>query len=167
MEPPPIQYVASADGTRIAYGVAGTGLPLVFLPITFSNFSRHWSAGTRRDAFEGLAQRFQLVTYDGRGQGASQRKRARRPDVGASRRRPRGGRLRRLMRRDSCLMASFGHGLTAVRYAVEASRALSLRSCCTTTSSRSFSPFSTMMRLLADNDMEAFLEVVARTGFPR
>ena len=66
------RYTKSADGVSIGYSVTGTGVPLLFsFPIghqvlmTENPVLRPW--------FEGLARRFQLVVFDSRGNGLSQR----------------------------------------------------------------------------------------------
>jgi DNA-binding CsgD family transcriptional regulator len=74
MEPPPVQYVTTSDGYNIAYTVCGEGRPLIFLPFGFNHVERVWSQGSGvRLWLEGLALRFRLVQYDGRGQGLSTR----------------------------------------------------------------------------------------------
>jgi DNA-binding CsgD family transcriptional regulator/pimeloyl-ACP methyl ester carboxylesterase len=74
MEPPSVQYTTTPDGFNIAFGVSGTGTPLVFLPLTFSHVQLAWSEGTVLSQWlQGLAERFRLVQYDGRGQGLSTR----------------------------------------------------------------------------------------------
>ncbi len=74
MNAPPVQYVTTSDGYSIAYTVCGQGQPLVLLPTPFSNVNIYW----REESFllpwlKGLAERFQLVYYDARGQGMSTR----------------------------------------------------------------------------------------------
>ena len=74
MVAPAVQYVTTADGYSIAYGVSGDGPPLVFLPLTFSHVQLFWSGDTNLRAWlVGLSERFRLVQYDGRGQGMSTR----------------------------------------------------------------------------------------------
>lgn len=73
MDAPPVQYVTTSDGVSIAYAIVGNGMPLIHIPIVWSNFSLQWTTGINRTAFEALAQRFQLVLYDGRGSGMSTR----------------------------------------------------------------------------------------------
>jgi DNA-binding CsgD family transcriptional regulator/pimeloyl-ACP methyl ester carboxylesterase len=52
----------------------GQGSPLVLLPyVPFSNFLDEWRVPPLRAAYEGLAARFRLIQYDGRGTGHSQR----------------------------------------------------------------------------------------------
>ncbi len=73
MEPPPVQYVTTTDGINIAYTVAGSGRPFVFMPWPFSNVSLIWQTQFGRPLLEGLAQRFRVIQYDSRGQGMSTR----------------------------------------------------------------------------------------------
>src|SRR3990172_9028894 len=74
MEPPPVQYVTTSDGFNIAYAVSGSGRPFVFAPMIFSHIEVYWKQETfMRPWLEGLSSRFQLVQYDGRGQGTSTR----------------------------------------------------------------------------------------------
>ena len=73
MEPPPVQYVTTSDGMNIAYTVAGSGRPFVFMPWPFSNMSLIWNTKFGRPLLDGLAEHFQLIQYDSRGQGMSTR----------------------------------------------------------------------------------------------
>lgn len=74
MQPPTVQYATTPDGFNIAFGVRGTGTPLVFLPLTFSHVQLSWEDDTLLSYWLGrLAERFQLIQYDGRGQGLSTR----------------------------------------------------------------------------------------------
>jgi len=71
---PAAHYVTTSDGYNIAYTVSGSGRPLIFLPLTFSHVQLFWSLQSNlRDWLGGLSTRFQLVQYDGRGQGMSTR----------------------------------------------------------------------------------------------
>ena len=73
MDAPPVQYVTTVDGYRIAYSVAGSGRPVVLLPNIWSHIQLFWQTPWRRSMFEALASRFQLVHFDARGQGLSTR----------------------------------------------------------------------------------------------
>jgi len=74
MDAPPVQYVTTSDGYNIAYTVSGEGQPLVFMPVRFSHLEAQWSLPSNLTPWiEGLAARFRLVRYDGRGQGMSTR----------------------------------------------------------------------------------------------
>jgi pimeloyl-ACP methyl ester carboxylesterase/DNA-binding CsgD family transcriptional regulator len=77
MDPPPVQYVTTSDGYNIAYGVSGQGMPLVFLPVSYSHLQLNWHHSlfvpTRRPLLEALAANFQVVQFDSRGMGMSSR----------------------------------------------------------------------------------------------
>jgi pimeloyl-ACP methyl ester carboxylesterase/DNA-binding CsgD family transcriptional regulator len=74
MDAPPVQYVKTSDGYSIAYAVSGEGRPLVFVPQPMSHIQILWTEDTWvRPWLAGLAERFQLIQYDGRGQGLSTR----------------------------------------------------------------------------------------------
>src|SRR5690606_8735637 len=74
MDAPPVQYARTSDGYDIAYAVCGTGRPVVWMPHLFSHIQVYWSEDTFiRRWLEALASRFQLIQYDGRGQGMSPR----------------------------------------------------------------------------------------------
>jgi pimeloyl-ACP methyl ester carboxylesterase len=69
-----VQFCESFDGTRIAYGVSGTGPPVVLLPswLTHLRFQRRSVAW--QPWLEALTERYRLVRYDPRGCGMSDRK---------------------------------------------------------------------------------------------
>ncbi|HEU0073914.1 MAG TPA: alpha/beta fold hydrolase [Dehalococcoidia bacterium] len=74
MSAPPVQYVTTSDGVRIAYAVSGEGRPLVLLPQLFSHIEVYWTQETfMLPWFQGLADRFRFIQYDGRNQGMSSR----------------------------------------------------------------------------------------------
>jgi pimeloyl-ACP methyl ester carboxylesterase len=73
MEPPPVQYVTTTDGFNVAYTVAGSGRPFVFMPWPFSHLVLMWRSEWLSPFLEALAARFRLVKYDSRGQGMSTR----------------------------------------------------------------------------------------------
>lgn len=70
---PPIQYVRASDNVSIAYCLAGSGEPVVWLPQLFSNIREFWSRTFVQPWAAALSQRYRLVMYDGRNQGSSQR----------------------------------------------------------------------------------------------
>jgi pimeloyl-ACP methyl ester carboxylesterase/DNA-binding CsgD family transcriptional regulator len=74
METPPIRFVTTRDGYRIAYIDAGTGQPFVFMPHPFSDVEAMWSEPSIVQPWlHGLKERFRLIAFDARGQGASTR----------------------------------------------------------------------------------------------
>jgi DNA-binding CsgD family transcriptional regulator/pimeloyl-ACP methyl ester carboxylesterase len=73
MDAPPVQYVTTSDGFRIAYTVSGQGEPFVMMPEHASHAQLAWSWPGNSSLLEGLRARFRLVCYDGRGQGLSTR----------------------------------------------------------------------------------------------
>ena len=73
MNIPPVQYVTTSDGFNIAYTVSGSGRPLVMVPPGFHNVQIYWEAEGTSNWCQNLASRFNLVTYDSRGQGLSTR----------------------------------------------------------------------------------------------
>ncbi|HLF72256.1 MAG TPA: alpha/beta fold hydrolase [Dehalococcoidia bacterium] len=71
MQALPVQYATTKDGKSIAYTVCGEGRPFVVVPHLFNHVHYVWH---RYPAwYEGLARRFRLILYDGRGQGLSSR----------------------------------------------------------------------------------------------
>jgi pimeloyl-ACP methyl ester carboxylesterase len=75
MDTPPVQYVTTSDGARIAFAVSGVGRDLVFLPTPFNHVQLYWTSDTFvRPWLSELAARFRLIQYDGRGQGMSSRR---------------------------------------------------------------------------------------------
>src|SRR6266550_1451173 len=71
---PRVFYARTTDDVTIACGVVGSGPTLVLLPgVPFSNFIEEWRIPLLRDVYERLAARLQIIQYDGRGTGHSQR----------------------------------------------------------------------------------------------
>ncbi|HEX9634182.1 MAG TPA: alpha/beta hydrolase [Candidatus Limnocylindria bacterium] len=71
---PSLRYARTSDGVAIAYTLTGEGPALVWLPpVPLSNVFGQWRVPRFRDAYERLGQHVQLVLYDGRGTGHSQR----------------------------------------------------------------------------------------------
>jgi hypothetical protein len=54
MSSPPVHYVRTEDGYRIAYMEAGHGVPLVQMPLPFNHLTLMWQTEKRRNLFEGL-----------------------------------------------------------------------------------------------------------------
>lgn len=67
-----IHYTKARDGVNLAYWTAGAGEPLVFLPTMISNVESDWRTD-RGKVYARLAENHQLVRYDGRGHGMSDR----------------------------------------------------------------------------------------------
>src|SRR5204863_10194919 len=71
---PRIATTRAADGVTIAYASEGHGPALVHLPgLPFSNFAGEWRIPLLRRAFTRLGASLELIQYDGRGTGHSQR----------------------------------------------------------------------------------------------
>jgi DNA-binding CsgD family transcriptional regulator/pimeloyl-ACP methyl ester carboxylesterase len=71
---PRFRYAHSSDGTSIAYARLGAGPALVVVPsVPFSNVSGDWAVPLVRDVYSLLAADLEVILYDGRGTGASQR----------------------------------------------------------------------------------------------
>jgi DNA-binding SARP family transcriptional activator/pimeloyl-ACP methyl ester carboxylesterase len=72
---PPLRYVTTDDGVRIAYWTLGSGgPPLVIMPsVPQSHAAREWRIPEMRMWYERLAQRRIVVRYDGRNTGSSTR----------------------------------------------------------------------------------------------
>lgn len=72
--PPPVAYVTTADGVRIAWAARGHGRPVVSMaPIPFRHLELEWESPDDRRWLERVAARHRLVQYDPRGIGLSQR----------------------------------------------------------------------------------------------
>ena len=67
-----IQYAKTSDGVSIAYSVVGNGVPLIW-SYPLSHLTYYWESPIWRSWFDGLTGRYQLVMYDSRGNGLSQR----------------------------------------------------------------------------------------------
>src|SRR5437016_6211329 len=74
MQTPPVQYVTTSDGLSIAYAVSGSGVPLVFLPGAFDHVQLAWEFPRLQAWLGGLSERFQLIQFDPRGSGMSDRR---------------------------------------------------------------------------------------------
>lgn len=66
-----IRFCRSADGTRIAYAVAGAGRPLLKAANWLHHLEFDWESPVWRHMFAELASRHRLVRFDGRGMGLS------------------------------------------------------------------------------------------------
>ena len=71
---PRIQYAKTSDGVNIAYWSLGEGDPFVHMPwFRMSHVQLEWQIPEIRRWYEALSDRTQLVRYDARGIGLSQR----------------------------------------------------------------------------------------------
>jgi len=71
---PQIQYATASDGVRIAYWSVGEGAPILHMsPMPVSNIQKEWGFGPQRKFYQDLASSLQLVRYDCRGAGLSDR----------------------------------------------------------------------------------------------
>ncbi len=66
-----IHFCRSADGTRLAYGLAGNGPPLVKAANWLNHLEFDWQSPVWRHFFADLASNYRLVRYDARGNGLS------------------------------------------------------------------------------------------------
>lgn len=74
MQAPPVQYVTTTDGVRIAYTVSGSGPPLVFMTESVvSHVQLEWSQPVFGPLMRRLAERMTLIRFDARGTGLSDR----------------------------------------------------------------------------------------------
>lgn len=71
--PPRTRFVRAADGTTLAYSVAGSGPPLLLVPYFPSDMNASWSIPTERALFDVLSSKRTLVRFDHRGSGMSER----------------------------------------------------------------------------------------------
>ncbi len=70
---PRIQYAKTKDGVSIAFYTMGEGMPFLHVGWPLSHAQLLWESPVTRPWLEALAQRYQLVFYDSRGNGLSQR----------------------------------------------------------------------------------------------
>jgi DNA-binding NarL/FixJ family response regulator len=73
MDAPPVQYARTHDGYDIAWCAFGEGAPLLMMPEPFNHLHLMWSSPLYRSLYLPLAERFQVVQFDARGQGLSSR----------------------------------------------------------------------------------------------
>jgi class 3 adenylate cyclase len=69
--PPPVRFLTTSDGVRVAYCAHGDGPPLVFVRGWISHVERSWQDPEFRAYFEPFTRHFTLVRYDMRGNGLS------------------------------------------------------------------------------------------------
>jgi pimeloyl-ACP methyl ester carboxylesterase/DNA-binding CsgD family transcriptional regulator len=165
MDAPPVQYVTTSDGYSIAFAVSGQGRPVIWMPHFFSHIEIYWKQQTFIRAWlEGLAARFELVQYDGRGQGMSTRGlpedyslHEQEKDLDAV--------INRLHLESFVLIATGWAGHVAVRYAIEHPQrvdALVLQACPVEGSALSMSVHDEF----ATADWDAFIRLIAAQGQP-
>jgi pimeloyl-ACP methyl ester carboxylesterase/DNA-binding winged helix-turn-helix (wHTH) protein len=68
-----VKFCRTKDGIRLALASIGQGLPLVRPPTWFNHLEYDWHVQFRSALYDFLADRFQLIRYDGRGSGLSER----------------------------------------------------------------------------------------------
>ncbi len=68
-----IRFCTAADGTRIAYALVGQGPPLVKAPNWLTHLEFEWSSPVWRHWWEELAKNYQVIRFDQRGSGLSDR----------------------------------------------------------------------------------------------
>src|SRR4029453_4311268 len=68
-----IQYCTASDGVRLAYSIIAKGTPIVRIPHWFAHLEYDVKGLLYRHVILGLAHRYSLLRYDGRGIGLSQR----------------------------------------------------------------------------------------------
>src|SRR5215475_6686879 len=71
---PRVQYATTSDGVSIAYWSMGEGPAIVIPPnLVTSHLELEWQIVSRRAVYEGLSHGLQVIRYDCRGMGMSQR----------------------------------------------------------------------------------------------
>jgi len=68
-----IEFCRTKDGVKLAMASTGQGLPLVRPPTWFNHLEYDWHVQFRSALYRFLADRYQLIRYDGRGNGLSDR----------------------------------------------------------------------------------------------
>ena len=68
-----IRYCTTADGVRLAYGVSGSGPPLVKASNWLTHLDFEWGSPIWRHWYGELSRHHRLIRYDERGNGMSQR----------------------------------------------------------------------------------------------
>jgi pimeloyl-ACP methyl ester carboxylesterase len=68
-----IRYCRLDNGCKIAWASAGSGYPLVRSLGWFTNLELEWNSPASAPFWQALARKFQLIRYDGRGMGLSDR----------------------------------------------------------------------------------------------
>ncbi len=164
---PRIQYATTADGVSIAFWTLGEGMPLVYTPIIpWSHIQLGWRTPECRRWYERLAEKRQLIHYDGRGSGLSERNvtdfslDAHVLDLDAV--------VDRLNLKEFALFGSQLSGLVAVNYTVRnPARVSHLILWCSYARASDYYGLPRVASLLAllDRDWELFSETVAHAAF--
>jgi pimeloyl-ACP methyl ester carboxylesterase len=68
-----VRFCTASDGVRLAYAISGSGPPLVRAPHWFTHLEHDWSNPAIRPWVEDLSRRYQLLRFDQRGTGLSDR----------------------------------------------------------------------------------------------
>jgi class 3 adenylate cyclase/pimeloyl-ACP methyl ester carboxylesterase len=67
----PVRYCTAVDGISLAHTEVGSGYPLVIAGAWMTHLEREWDDPAWRNYLSGLAENFQLIRYDQRGNGMS------------------------------------------------------------------------------------------------
>ena len=158
---PRIQYAKTSDGVSIAFMVAGDSVPVVHPFFYLSHLQLNWANDYSGQWMRALADRYQLIAYDARGNGLSERgiERYGRDeafyDLEAV--------IDKLALDRFVILAPLGHGGAAVRYAIEnEGRVLGL--ILWATSARTESLNRAMIETLPKENWEFFLQSVAQSA---
>jgi len=161
---PRIQYAQTADGVSIAFCVMGEGIPLVQMPNSpWSHVQLEWQIPEVRRWYERLAQKRNLIRYDGRGSGLSDRDvtdyslEAQVLDLEAV--------VDRLGLERFTLFGLIHSGPAAIAYAARHAERVSqlLLWCCWARTRDTASPRLRALRQLLDTDWETYTETAAHT----
>jgi DNA-binding winged helix-turn-helix (wHTH) protein/pimeloyl-ACP methyl ester carboxylesterase len=68
-----ITFCRTTDGVNLAVARVGRGIPLICIPTWASHLEQDWENPTRAGLWRFLVDRFELIRYDGRGFGLSDR----------------------------------------------------------------------------------------------
>jgi len=158
---PRIQYAKTSDDFRIAFMVAGDGVPVVHPFFYLSHLQLNWTNDYSGQWMRALADRYQLIAYDARGNGLSQRNVERYGadealyDLEAV--------IDKLALDQFVILAPLGHGGAAVRYAIDnEDRVLGL--ILWAISARTESLNRAMIETLPKENWEFFLQSVAQSA---
>jgi len=163
---PRIQYAQTKDGVSIAFFTLGEGMPLVHMPPPFPHLQLDWETPAFRSWDERLAKRWQLVRYDARGTGLSDRDVTDFSlDAGV---RDLEAVVNRLDLERFALWATWLSGLVGIAYAVRHPERVShliLWNSFARTTDLTGGPQVQALLQLADSDWEMFTETVAHVAF--